>query len=128
MKVGIGQHNDDSDVNLSSRGIIHALSVEIVDANGNQITSFGGTNMTIDSSQLNTGDHIATEEKQDEIIDLLGLSAGLGVPEHDYRSLSYDGSGNLTSVVYKRGGSGGATVATLTLSYSGGNLSSIART
>jgi len=42
---------------------------------------------------------------------------GLEIPLHDYISNTYDGSGNLTSVVYKRGGSGGKTVATLTLTY-----------
>jgi hypothetical protein len=45
---------------------------------------------------------------------------GLSIPEHDYISLSYTGS-NLTGVVYKTGGSGGTTVATLTLTYDGSN-------
>lgn len=45
---------------------------------------------------------------------------GLEIPEHDYISLSYTGS-NLTGVVYKTGGSGGTTVATLTLVYDGSN-------
>lgn len=45
---------------------------------------------------------------------------GLNVPAHDFISLGYTG-GNLTSVVYKTGGSGGVTVATLALSYDGSN-------
>jgi len=45
---------------------------------------------------------------------------GLSIPEHDYIALSYTGS-NLTGVVYKDGGSGGTTVATLTLAYDGSN-------
>jgi len=45
---------------------------------------------------------------------------GLKIPNHDYISLSYTGS-NLTGVVYKTGGSGGTTVATLTLTYDGSN-------
>lgn len=45
---------------------------------------------------------------------------GLSVPEYDYISLSYAGS-NLTQVVYKLGGSGGTTVATLDLTYDGSN-------
>ena len=45
---------------------------------------------------------------------------GLDIPAHDYISLSYTGS-NLTGVVYKSGGSGGSTVATLTLIYDGSN-------
>lgn len=46
--------------------------------------------------------------------------AGLQIPKADYISLGYTGS-NLTSVVYKTGGSGGTTVATLTLAYDGSN-------
>jgi hypothetical protein len=45
---------------------------------------------------------------------------GLEIPAHDYIDLSYTGA-NLTGVVYKDGGSGGTTVATLTLAYDGGN-------
>ena len=52
---------------------------------------------------------------------------GLSIPEHDYISLSYTGA-NLTGVVYKSGGSGGQTVATLILGYDGnGNLSSVTK-
>lgn len=52
---------------------------------------------------------------------------GLDIPAHDYISLSYTGS-NLTGVVYKTGGSGGVTVATLTLAYDGSNnLISVAK-
>jgi hypothetical protein len=50
--------------------------------------------------------------------DPLAVVAGLSIPEHDYISLSYTGA-NLTGVVYKTGGSGGTTVATLTLVYDG---------
>lgn len=46
--------------------------------------------------------------------------AGLNIPLHDYVSLSYTGS-NLTGVTFKVGGSGGSTVATLTLTYDGSN-------
>jgi hypothetical protein len=42
---------------------------------------------------------------------------GLEIPTHDYISNTYDGSGNLTTVAYYRGGSGGKLVATLTLTY-----------
>jgi hypothetical protein len=52
--------------------------------------------------------------------------AGLAIPTHDYVSLSYT-SGNLTGVVYKTGGSGGTTVATLTLAYSNGILSTVTK-
>lgn len=51
---------------------------------------------------------------------------GLDVPAHDYIAMSYTGS-DLTGVVYKTGGSSGTTVATLTLAYTGGNLTSVTK-
>lgn len=52
--------------------------------------------------------------------------SGLAVPEHDYIALSYTGD-NLTGVVFKTGGSGGSTVATLTLAYTGDVLDSVTK-
>ena len=46
--------------------------------------------------------------------------------EYDYISLAYSGA-NLTTVVYKTDGASGATVATLTLAYTGTTLDSITR-
>ena len=55
------------------------------------------------------------------------IVTGLEIPAHDYISLTYSGT-NLTGVVYKRGGSGGTTVATLALTYDGsGNLTSVTK-
>ena len=52
---------------------------------------------------------------------------GLEIPAHDYIGMTYTGS-NLTGVVYKDGGSGGTTVATLTLVYDGSsNLTSVTK-
>ena len=52
---------------------------------------------------------------------------GLSIPAHDHLALSYTGS-NLTGVVYKTGGSGGTTVATLALAYDGSsNLTSVTK-
>ena len=48
--------------------------------------------------------------------------------KYDYIDLTYNVSGDLTGVTYKTGGSGGTTVATLTLEYSGSNLTSVTRT
>ena len=54
---------------------------------------------------------------------------GLNIPAHDYISFSpaaapTDGD---QTVTYKQGGAGGTTVATLTLTYAGGELSAVAR-
>lgn len=46
--------------------------------------------------------------------------------QYDYISLGYSGS-DLTSVIYKMGGSDGTTVSTLTLAYSGSNLISVSK-
>lgn len=48
------------------------------------------------------------------------IITGLQIPAHNYVGMTYTGS-NLTTVVYKTGGSGGTTVATLTLTYDGSN-------
>jgi hypothetical protein len=45
---------------------------------------------------------------------------GLEIPTHDFITNTYTGS-NLTQTVFKRGGSSGKTVATLTLTYDGSN-------
>lgn len=50
----------------------------------------------------------------------LAVVDGLSIPEYDYIALSYT-TGNLTGVVYKSGGAGGVTVATLVLAYDGSN-------
>lgn len=56
----------------------------------------------------------------------LASIAGLAIPAHDYIALSYTGT-NLTGVTYKTGGSGGTTVGTLTLAYSGSQLTSVTK-
>lgn len=58
--------------------------------------------------------------------DTLQQILGFQIPVYDYILLGYTGV-NLTTVVYKLGGSGGTTVATLTLAYSGVNLISVTK-
>ena len=48
--------------------------------------------------------------------------SGLSIPEHDYVSMTYAGTGNAgandpTKITYKKGGSSGTTVATVTYTY-----------
>ncbi len=54
-------------------------------------------------------------------------AAGLVPAAFDYIALSYTGT-NLTTAVYKSGGAGGSTVATLTLAYTGSQLDSVTKT
>lgn len=53
-----------------------------------------------------------------------GGGSGLGIPNHNQISLSYDGNDNLVGVAYSLNNVG---VATLTLSYVGSNLISVVR-
>lgn len=55
------------------------------------------------------------------------IISGLVPDEYDYIALSYTGT-DVTGVVYKTGGSGGTTVATLVLAYTSGNLTSVTKT
>lgn len=94
-KTGLGNVANDKSVNVSTRGLLDVLSVEVVDSSGGQITDF--------------------------------TTGGFDISSYDYISLSYDND-NLVGVVFKTGGSGGTTVATLTLAYSGSNLISVTKT
>jgi DNA repair ATPase RecN len=55
--------------------------------------------------------------------------AGLNVPLHDYISFSpvATPTNGTQTITFKVGGSGGDTVATLVLTYSGGELASVAK-
>lgn len=85
----------------------------------------------IPAVQLGSGANTATTQRVTLATDGPGVAnlasiAGLSIPAHDYIALSYTGT-NLTGVVYKTGGSGGTTVGTLTLAYSGSTLTSVTR-
>ena len=55
------------------------------------------------------------------------VTFGSLVPKsYDYIELSYTGT-NLTGVIYKNGGASGSTITTLTLPYSGTDLTSITK-
>lgn len=65
-----------------------------------------------------------------DLVDLNARLAGALVPEtHDYIDITYVGATtDINTVVYKTGGSGGTTVATLTMGYDGSNrLTSVTR-
>jgi hypothetical protein len=98
--------------------------VEIKNDDGNPIpVSDAGGSLTVDGP-LTDAELRATAVPVSGTVNVL---TGLEIPEHDYIDLSYTGS-NLTGVVYKTGGSGGTTVATLTLAYDGDdNLISVTK-
>lgn len=69
----------------------------------------------------------ATSAKQDDVIGELEALNSLVPDSYDYISLAYTGD-NLTTVLFKTGGSGGSTISTLTLAYTGSQLDSVTKT
>tara|TARA_S200002703_G_scaffold150875_1_gene149656 strand:- start:210 stop:398 length:189 start_codon:yes stop_codon:yes gene_type:complete len=55
--------------------------------------------------------------------------AGLYIPQHDYISISPSAapSDGDQTITYKKGGASGSTVAVLTVTYVGGNVSTVVR-
>lgn len=90
--------------------------------------TIGTYNTNAESSQekLRRVTGSATTGGNKTAMDVLDVS-NLVPDRYDYIELGYTGS-NLTSVTYKTGGSGGTTVATLTLVYTGSQLDSITKT
>ncbi len=86
------------------------------------VNTDGAVKVDIGSATLNV-DANGVEIKNDTG-NPVPVVTGLGIPEHDYIGLAYTGD-NLTGVTYKLGGSGGVTVATLTLAYTNSRLDSV---
>ena len=112
-------------VNIGSATLsVTADGVEIKNDSGNPIPiSDAGGSITVDGPLTDTQLR-ATAVPVSGTVNVL---TGLEIPDHDYIALTYT-STNLTGVVYKTGGSGGTTVATLTLAYDGNdNLTSVTK-
>ena len=82
---------------------------------------------------LQTISGLSTKAKQDDLIAAIDNLVGFEIPAYDYLALTYvasgNGAGEVETVVYKTGGSGGTTVATLTLAYNASNeVSAVAKT
>lgn len=90
-----------------------------------KVNPSGALAVSVGDSSLPTG--ASTSALQTTANTYLSGIAGLTPTAYDYISLSYTGD-NLTGVVFKTGGSGGTTIATLTLVYSGSQLSSVTKT
>lgn len=70
-----------------------------------------------------------TSDGAKQRLDVSAATIGALIPsDYDFISMTYT-SGNMTGVVYKVGGSGGTTVATLTITYdTSGSMSTVTRT
>ena len=116
-----GQVNDEA---LNVAGGKTFQVIQLADSEGNVIDPFSGSDINVE-----VGSSVEINNDEGNPIPVSGVVntlTGLEIPEHDYIALGYTGS-DLTSVVYKTGGSGGTTVATLTLAYSDGNLISVTK-
>lgn len=101
---------------------------DLLSGSGDPIPVDVGSSITIDSVTVSNEVEIKNDAGNPvPVSGTVNTLTGLEIPDHDYISLGYTGT-NLTSVVYKTGGSGGTTVATLTLAYDGSNnLTSVTR-
>lgn len=124
---------DTSDVTITSSvlptGAATEATLSALDA---KVTAVDTGNVTIASSALPTG--AATETSLSaaaaDLADLNARLAGSLVPEEfDYQEITYVGATErINTVTYKTGGSGGTTVAVLTLGYDGNDrLTSVTR-
>jgi hypothetical protein len=96
-----------SSVKLNSGQLVQGVAV--VDSDGNQVTSFGG------SGGGSTTVGVVTVSNT--VSNPVPVISGLNIPNHNRVSLAYSGS-NLVGVAYSFNNVG---VATLTLSYDGSN-------
>jgi len=84
------------------------------------VTNPDGSNI---ASTAPTG--AATSAKQDTQTTLLQGIAGFTVTGYDYIALTYvaagNGAGEIETAIFKTGGAGGTTIATLTLTYNASN-------
>jgi hypothetical protein len=64
------------------------------------------------------------QSKANKEVDITA-TGGFNIPPYDYISVTYvaagNGAGEIETVTYKDGGSGGTTVATLTIAYNASN-------
>ena len=113
--------------------LVSSLSVSVSAAGGGgniripsgDVSSSNPLPVSASSLPLPTG--AATEAKQLADDHNVQVSNQLVPEKYDYIGLGYTGS-NLTTVTFKTGGSGGSTVATLTLAYTGSVLDSVTKT
>ena len=92
--------------------------------------NYKGAMTGVSSADFDTVTRVAVDPTTRELLTKL---AGFEIPNYDYIALTYvaagNGAGEIETVVYKTGGSGGTTVATLTLAYNGSNeISSVTKT
>jgi len=104
-----------------------ALRVKIRGADNTVQEVHDGNPVPVTATSMPLPGGAATETKQNDIITELQVVNSLTRAQYDYIALSYTGA-DLTGVVFRTGGAGGAIVSTLTLVYAAGVLTSVTRT
>lgn len=95
------------DAKLTSAGAGFVSEVNL-DAANDEVSVYGSDGGTPRAILVDASGRVQTLE-----------ASGLVPKVYDFIDCGYDGSNRLTSVVYKTGGSGGTTVATLAITYIG---------
>lgn len=115
---------NDTDNSLNVNADVNVGDIEI----GAVELKNGASDVRATIQAANTATSTNTTVLITQPVDKVGvtLGAGFSIPEYDYISMGYTGA-DLTTVVYKSGGSGGTTVATLTLAYTAGVLQSVTK-
>lgn len=88
----------------------------------NRVPSLLGTSATDGTSPV----EVYVDDSTNALHTFDKVSNSLVPATYDYIALTYTGD-NLTGVVFKTGGSGGTTVSTLTLAYTGAVLDSVTK-
>ena len=91
------------------------------DVNGGPVPVTFASGITVSGVSLGAEVEIANDSGNP-----VPVVQGFNIPAYDHIDLAYSGS-TITGVTYKTGGSGGTTVATLSITYSGSSLVSIAK-
>ena len=115
-KVVIKDDDSENTVTVDASGNLQAdiNNVVSVDATGQ-----GDIPITLDSE--------AVTVRQGTASNLNTINKAVLIPyEYDYIDFNYTDD-DLTEIIYKTGGAGGSTVATLTIAYSGGKLNTITK-
>lgn len=94
------------------------LPIMVMDAQGRQITDFGGSFSAPNIVGIKIGNEVLSGDTP------IPTTSAMNIPAYDEQVIGYT-AGELTSVTYKKGG---VTVATLTLTYTAGDLTGVVRT
>lgn len=119
--------NGSTKINVDSSGSTSTISGTVAVSNFPATQPVSAAALPLPAGAATSSNQTSTNTKLDTLYTSLQTINSLTPSIYDYIALSYTGS-DLTSVVYKNGGSGGTTVSTLTLAYTSSVLQSVTKT